>query len=103
MALWTEDDLVTAAPSERSLAAWSLAAWSPAQVLLLYPPHPHPTPPSPYPTMAAVGRVLCCGCVEALVDRVTSLPPFSQSKGSFSVMIRSFMLFSNTDMSSCTR
>lgn len=55
-----------------------------------------------YPTMAAVGRVLCCGWVEALVDSVTSLPPFSQSKGSFSVMIRSFMLFSNTDMSSWT-
>lgn len=53
-----------------------------------------------YPTMAAVGRVLCCGWVEALVDNVTSLPPFSQSKGSFSVMIRSFMLFSNTDISS---
>lgn len=52
--------------------------------------------------MAAVGRVLCCGWVEALVDSVTSLPPFSQSKGSFSVMIRSFMLFSNTDMSSWT-
>lgn len=50
--------------------------------------------------MAAVGRVLCCGWVEALVDSVTSLPPFSQSKGSFSVMIRSFMLFSNTDISS---
>lgn len=56
-----------------------------------------------YPTMAAVGRVLCCGWVEALVDSVTSLPPFSQSKGSFSVMIRSFMLFSNTDMSSWTK
>lgn len=55
-----------------------------------------------YPTMAAVGRVLCCGWVEALVDSVTSLPPFSQSKGSFSVMIRSFMLFSNTDISSWT-
>lgn len=53
-----------------------------------------------YPTMAAVGRVLCCGWVEALVDSVTSLPPFSQSKGSFSVMIRSFILFSNTDISS---
>lgn len=50
--------------------------------------------------MAAVGRVLCCGCVEPLVDSVTSLPPFSQSKGSFSVMIRSFMLFSKTDISS---
>lgn len=36
------------------------------------------------------------------MDSVTSLPPFSQSKGSFSVMIRSFMLFSNTDMSSWT-
>lgn len=58
---------------------------------------------SSYPTMAAVGRVLHCGCtVEALVDSVTSLPPFSQSKGSFSVMIRSFMLFSNTDISSWT-
>lgn len=56
-----------------------------------------------YPTMATVGRVLCCGWVEALVDSVTSLPPFSQSKGSFSVMIRSFMLFSNTDMSSWTK
>lgn len=53
-----------------------------------------------YPTMAAVGRVLCCGCVEPLVDSVTSPPPFSQSKGSFSVMIRSFMLFSKTDISS---
>lgn len=53
--------------------------------------------------MAAVGRVLCCGWVEALVDSVTSLPPFSQSKGSFSVMIRSFMLFSNTDISSWER
>lgn len=57
---------------------------------------------SSYPTMAAVGLVLCCGCVEPLVDSVTSLPPFSQSKGSFSVMIRSFMLFSNTDISSWT-
>lgn len=52
--------------------------------------------------MAAVGRVLCCGWAEPLVESVTSLPPFSQSKGSFSVMIRSFMLLSNTDMSSCT-
>ena len=57
---------------------------------------------APYPTMAAVGRVLCCGWAEALVESVTSLPAFSQSKGSFSVMMRSFMLLSNTDMSSCS-
>lgn len=56
-----------------------------------------------YPTMATVGRVLCCGWVEPLVESVTSLPPFSQSKGSFSVIIRSFMLLSNTDMSSWTQ
>jgi hypothetical protein len=50
--------------------------------------------------MATVGRVLCCGWVEALVDCVESVPPFSQSNGSFSVMMRSFMLLSNTDISS---
>ena len=53
-----------------------------------------------YPTMAAVGRVLCCGWVEVLVDWVESVPPFSQSNGSFSVIMRSFMLFSNTDIRS---
>lgn len=33
-----------------------------------------------------------------LVDNKISVPAFSQSKASFSVMPLSFMLFSNTDM-----
>lgn len=33
-----------------------------------------------------------------LVDNKTSVPAFSQSKASFSVMPLSFILFSNTDM-----
>lgn len=48
--------------------------------------------------MAAVCLVFCCGGVEVLVDNKISVPAFSQSKASFSVMPLSFMLFSNTDM-----
>jgi len=48
--------------------------------------------------MAAVCLVFCCGGVEVLVDNKISVPAFSQSKASFSVMPLSFILFSNTDM-----
>lgn len=51
-----------------------------------------------HPNMAAVCLVFCCGGVEVLVDNKTSVPAFSQSKASFSVIPLSFMLFSKTDM-----
>lgn len=81
-----------------TMALWrQRAAQSPG------PGAPAPRGAAAYPTMAAVGRVLCCGWAEPPAERATSLPAFSQSKGSFSVTIRSFMLLSNTDMSSCTQ
>lgn len=54
-----------------------------------------------YPTIAAVGRVFCCAAVGVVADIMESVVPhFSQSYGSFSVIMRSFMLFSNTDIRS---
>lgn len=56
-----------------------------------------------HPNMAAVCLVFCCGGVEVLVDNKISVPAFSQSKASFSVMPLSFMLFSKTDIISWNR